>query len=172
MKQAQQLEVLATSGVRELQRMVTGLHPPHLDDLGLLAAIRWYANEVSQRYNIPINIYYQGEKPRLTTEMRATIFRIVQEAITNTIRHANASQISISLTYAVDHIKLQISDDGQGFDVDKILAEQSDGSPAWGLLGIFERTSLVNGTCSILSTPGQGTTVELTVPIIRKVKNA
>jgi signal transduction histidine kinase len=168
-EQAQQLEGLATSGVKELQRMVSGLHPPHLDDLGLLAALRWYAGEISQRYNLPVHLYNQGDKPKLTSGMRVTIFRIAQEAITNVIRHANASQIAISLDYQVDKIILRITDDGQGFDVDQVLSQQASESPAWGLLGIQERAALVNGSCSILSHPGQGTTVALTVPINREV---
>ena len=167
-EQAQQLEVLATSGVKELQRMVSGLHPPHLDDLGLLAALRWYAGEISQRYNLPVHLYNQGDKPKLTSGMRVTIFRIAQEAITNVIRHANASQIAISLDYQVDKIILRITDDGQGFDVDQVLSQQASESPAWGLLGIQERAALVNGSCAIISHPGQGTTVALTVPIIRE----
>jgi signal transduction histidine kinase len=164
-KLAQHLEILATSGVKELQRLVSGLHPPHLDDLGLRAALRWYAGEINQRYNLPVNLHSQGEKPKLTPEMRATIFRIAQEAITNIIRHANASQITISLDYHPDQIDLRISDDGQGFDVDQVLSQQSGNPPAWGLLGILERASLISGTCSILSQPGQGTTVMLTMPI-------
>jgi signal transduction histidine kinase len=167
-EQAQQLEILATSGVKELQRLVSGLHPPHLDDLGLLAALRWYAGEISQHYNLPVNLYNQGEKPKLSSGMRVAIFRIAQEAITNIIRHASASQVTISLDYQLDQIVLRITDDGQGFEVDQILSQRTNGTPAWGLMGILERAALVNGSCSILSHPGQGTTVELIVPIIRE----
>ncbi len=168
---ASHLEILATSGVKELQRLVSGLHPPHLDDLGLRAALRWYAGEINQRYNLPVNLHSQGEKPNLTPEMRVTIFRIAQEAITNSIRHANANQITISLDYHPDEIMLRISDDGQGFDVDRVLAQQSGSAPAWGLLGILERASLLTGTCSILSQPDQGTTVLLTVPNKREANH-
>jgi signal transduction histidine kinase len=168
-EQARQLENLATGGIAELQRLVTGLHPPHLDDLGLLAAVRWYAGEISQRYQIPVILQGQGEKPKLTSEMRIAIFRIAQEAITNTIRHANADQITIRLDYQPEQIFLQIIDDGKGFDVDYILNQKMNGKPAWGLLGILERAALINGSCSILSLPGKGTTIELAVPITRNM---
>mgnify|MGYP001034766196 FL=1 len=171
-EQAQQLEGLATSGVKELQRLVTGLHPPHLDDLGLLAAIRWYAGDMTNRYNLPIHIYNKGDKPKLTPEMRVAIFRIGQEAITNIVRHANATLVSIALDYQPDKIVLRITDDGQGFNVDQVLSGERDGTPAWGLLGILERAALINGSCSIVSHPGQGTMVELSVPISREVENA
>jgi len=166
-EQARQLETLASDGVTELQRLVTGLHPPHLDDLGLLAALRWYAGEVSQRYHLPVAIYNQGEKPKLTAEMRTALFRITQEAITNTVRHANASQITIQLDYQPEQIYLQINDDGQGFDVDHVLAQKLNGQPAWGLLGIFERATLINGSCQIASSPNQGTSITLSVPLTR-----
>jgi len=170
-EQAQQLEILATNGIKELQRLVSGLHPPHLDDLGLLAALRWYAGDVSARYNIPVHVYNQGVKPKLTPEIRASIFRIAQEAITNVIRHANASQISISVDYSPGQVKLSISDDGQGFNVEEILSQTTEDNPAWGLLGMYERTGLINGTCTILSELGEGTTVELTVPVKQEVLN-
>ena len=166
-EQARQLETLASNGVEELQRLVTGLHPPHLDDLGLLAAIRWYAGEVSQHYHLPVVIYSQGEKPKLTSEMRVALFRITQEAITNTIRHANANQITIQLDYQPEQIYLQINDDGQGFDVDHVLAQKLNGQPAWGLLGILERAALINGTCQIASSPNKGTSITLIVPLNR-----
>ena len=172
LEQASQLENLASAGLGELQRLVMGLHPPHLDDLGLLAAIRWYAGEVSQRYHLPVQINARGEKPLLTSEMRVTIFRITQEAITNAIRHANAGQITISLVYRPEEIYLQIKDDGQGFDVDGVLAQTMDAKPAWGLLGMLERAALINGTCKITSSSGAGTSIELNVPIQREAKHA
>src|SRR4030065_530347 len=80
-EQANQLEKPASDGVEELQRMVSGLHPPQLDDLGLLAALRWYANDISSRFGISINIVNHGNKPLLSSDCRAVVFRIAQEAI-------------------------------------------------------------------------------------------
>ncbi len=171
-EQSNQLEKLAMDGVEELQRMVSGLHPPQLDDLGLLAALRWYANDISSRFGITINIVNHGGKPTLTSDIRAVVFRIAQEAITNVVRHANASRIDIQLDYTENNIYLRVEDDGQGFNTDVVLSKKPGKSSAWGLLGMVERASLVDGTCNIFSSPGKGTLIEVNVPIIGVTENA
>jgi len=169
-EQANQLEKLAMDGVEELQRMVSGLHPPQLDDLGLLAALRWYANDISERFGITINVVNHGIKPKVTSDVRAVIFRIAQEAITNVVRHANASNIDIQLDYSDNNIYLRVEDNGQGFNTDVVMKKKPGKPTAWGLLGIVERASLVGGTCSILSHPGKGTLIEVNVPISGEIK--
>jgi signal transduction histidine kinase len=171
-EQANQLEKLASDGVEELQRMVSGLHPPQLDDLGLLAALRWYANDISTRFGIKINIVTHGAKPQVSSDVRAVVFRIAQEAITNVVRHANATTLDIQLDYTEDLIYLRVEDNGQGFNTDLVLKKKPGRPTAWGLLGMVERASLVHGTCNIFSHPGKGTLIEVTVPIIGEVKNA
>jgi signal transduction histidine kinase len=170
-QQANQLEKLATDGVEELQRMVSGLHPPQLDDLGLLAALRWYANDISSRFGISINIINHGNKPLLSSDVRAVVFRIAQEAITNVVRHAHATKIDIQLDYSVDNIYLRVEDDGQGFNTEVVLKKKPGKPTAWGLLGMVERASLVGGTCNIFSNPGRGTLIEVNVPIIGEIKD-
>jgi signal transduction histidine kinase len=170
-EQANQLEKVATDGVIELQRMVTGLHPPQLDDLGLLAALRWYANDVSSHSGITINIVNHGTKPIISSDVRAVVFRIAQEAITNVVRHANASKIDVQLDYLEDNIYLRVEDNGQGFNTDVVLKKKPGKPTAWGLLGMVERASLVGGTCNIFSHPGKGTLIEVNVPIIGETKN-
>lgn len=169
--QAQQLEGLALTGVKELQRLVTGLHPPQLDDLGLLAALRWYAGDVSQRFGIPIEVHGEGPKPELTSDHRIAIFRIAQESITNIVRHAKASHAEIKVVYSPGEITLRVEDDGQGFDADRILQNGADQASCWGLLGMQERAYLVGGTCTILSMPGKGTIVEVRVPLMSEGDN-
>jgi signal transduction histidine kinase len=171
-EQANQLEKLAMDGVEELQRMVSGLHPPQLDDLGLLAALRWYTNDISNRSGITINLINHGGKPKLSSDVRAVVFRIAQEAITNIVRHANASRIDIQLDYTEDHIYLRVEDNGQGFNTEVVLKKKPGQPTAWGLLGMVERASLVGGTCNIFSYPGKGTLIEVNVPIIGETQNA
>ena len=142
------------------------LHPPQLDDLGLLAALRWYANDISNRSGITINIVNHGGKPQLSSDVRAVVFRIAQEAITNVVRHANASVIDIQLDYSLDNIYLRVEDNGQGFNTEVVLKKKPGKPTAWGLLGMVERASLVGGTCNIFSHPGKGTLIEVNVPII------
>ena len=165
-EQANQLERLAMVGVEELQRMVSGLHPPQLDDLGLLAALRWYASDINTRSGIAVNVVNHGPKPQLSSDVRSVVFRIAQEAITNVVRHANASVIDIQLDYSLDNIYLRVEDNGQGFNTDLVLKKKPGKPTAWGLLGMVERAALVGGTCNIFSHPGKGTLIEVNVPII------
>jgi signal transduction histidine kinase len=171
-EQASELEKLATDGVEELQRLVSGLHPPQLDDLGLLAALRWYINDITSRTNVSINLTSHGKKPILSSDIRAVVFRIAQEAITNVIRHARASKIDIQLDYTDDNIYLRVEDNGAGFDTDEAMKKKSGKPTAWGLMGMTERASLVGGTCNIFSNPGKGTLIEVNVPIIGERENA
>jgi signal transduction histidine kinase len=171
-EQANQLEKLAMAGVEELQHMVSGLHPPQLDDLGVLAALRWYTNDISNRTGMTINIVNHGGKPKLTSDIRAVVFRIAQEAINNVVRHANASRIDIQLDYTPDNIYLRLEDNGQGFNSDVVLNKKPGKPTAWGLLGMVERASLVGGSCNIYSHPGKGTLIEVNVPIIGEKQNA
>lgn len=162
-QQANQLEDLAGAGLDELQRLVAGLHPPQLDDLGLLAALRWFAAETNKHFNLPVSIHSQGfSANQLAPEINALLYRIVQEAITNAIRHAQATQISVRLESKEQRINLAIEDNGKGFEVERQL--NNNEKPSWGLLGIIERASLANGECEIKSIPGRGTIVEVSVP--------
>jgi signal transduction histidine kinase len=171
-EQAHELEMLARNGVDELQRMVSGLHPPQLDDFGLLAAVRWYANDMHNRYGIAINISSQGGKPKLSPDLRAVVFRIAQEAINNVVRHANATKIDIQIDYSDNDIYLRVEDNGKGFNTDMVLKKHNGKQTAWGLLGITERAALVGGLCNILSSPGKGTLIEVYVPLTGVMNNA
>jgi signal transduction histidine kinase len=119
-----------------------------------------------------INIVNHGGKPKLTSDIRAVVFRIAQEAINNVVRHANASRIDIQLDYTPDNIYLRLEDNGQGFNSDVVLNKKPGKPTAWGLLGMVERASLVGGSCNIYSHPGKGTLIEVNVPIIGEKQNA
>ena len=161
--QATHLETLATDGLNELQHLVTDLHPPQLDDLGLLAALRWYAGEIKSRYGLPVNIISNEHERNIPPNLRVVLFRIAQEAITNVVRHASANQVELSLSITKTRANLVVEDDGMGFDVKTMLAW--GGRPCWGLLGMMERATLVGGTCQIDSRPGKGTRVDVSVEI-------
>src|SRR5512143_962094 len=94
-----QLEGLVARSLDELQRMIADLRPSHLDDLGLPAALRWYAGEVQNRVSLQVNVEVIGEQAQLPSEMKTALFRIVQEAINNTIKHARAKTIDIRLIF-------------------------------------------------------------------------
>jgi signal transduction histidine kinase len=167
-EQAAHLEFLATEGIDALGRMVTDLHPPQLDDLGLLAALRWYAGEIKSRYGLPVMITSHANGQEIPPNLRVVLFRIAQEAITNVVRHANANQVKLDLSIMKTRVELVVEDDGLGFDVQTTLRAGNE-RPCWGLLGMMERAALVGGTCKIDSQPGEGTRVEVGVELPEEI---
>ena len=161
-QQAEKLEKVAVAGISELQRMVGGLHPPQLDDLGLRAALRWYAGEIRNLYGLPVSVSGTGPGPDLSSEERIVFFRIAQEAITNIVRHARASQATMLFNNTETSVYLSIEDNGQGFNVEETLRKGGERAH-WGLLGMIERAALINGNCTITSQPGKGTCIEVTL---------
>jgi signal transduction histidine kinase len=159
MQQARRLQELASNGLTDLQHMVSGLHPPHLDELGLLPALRWYAQEVNKYYHLPVTITGSLPEEDISDETRLTVFRIAQEAVTNAIRHAQANKVSIDLEARASEITLRVEDDGQGFNVDAVMG--GDELNFLGLLGMIERAALIGGDCQIQSRRGKGTIVEV-----------
>jgi signal transduction histidine kinase len=155
-----ELEALVDRSLNELQRLIADLRPSHLDDLGLPAALRWYAGEVQGRTALKISVEVTGDPRPLPAPISTALFRIAQEALTNVIRHAQAASAQIRIRFGKDDLSLQVSDDGRGFDRRPLGGDR----PAWGLLGIEERATLLGGTAIIRSWPGEGTQVEVTVP--------
>jgi signal transduction histidine kinase len=160
-QQAGQLEKVAGNGLEELQHLVTGLYPPQLDELGLLAALRWYAAEIMNR------ITHLGTTIELREEERVVLYRIAQESITNIVRHAETNRAEIRLNFSETEVYLAVEDKGIGFDVENTINKRGTERPCWGLIGMLERAALIGGTCVINSTPEKGTIIEVTVPIIR-----
>jgi len=162
--QARQLEGLAGAGLAGLQRLIAGLHPPQLDDLGLLAALRWYSGEIKERYGLEVQLCSQGDLNDIPPVVRTVLYRIAQEALTNTVRHARASQVAILLEGAPDRLRLEVRDNGRGFDPQETLAANRS-QPSWGLLGMIERAALVGGECHVQSEPGKGTCIDVILPL-------
>jgi signal transduction histidine kinase len=163
-QQSHQLQELATNGLVELQRLVTGLHPPQLDELGLLAALRWYAQEMNKHFAVPITVTGSVNDPEIPPAIRLAVYRITQEAITNTIRHAQAKQVLVIVESENGTLHLNVEDDGRGFSVEDVL--EGDPTNCLGLLGMIERANLVGGECKIISTPGEGTNVEVQFQLV------
>lgn len=166
-QQARQLQELSSQSLVELQRLVSGLHPPQLDDLGLLAALRWFASETLSRFNLPVEVYCTGNCKEIPLDTRVVLFRIAQEAITNIVRHANASKAILHLSIFPDRYTLEVEDDGAGFDVETCMKKGPE-EPCLGLMGMMERAAILGGSCEITSHPGQGTQVQVEVPSARK----
>jgi signal transduction histidine kinase len=157
------LETLAADSLSELQRLITDLRPSHLDDLGLPAALRWYTGKVAERTGLKIRVDTFGEEKPISDATKIAIFRIVQEALNNIIKHSGASSVFVQLSYDAGKVHISVRDDGTGFNPDMINLRQAS-RPSLGLAGMRERASLQGGTVSIQSGPGQGTLVEANIP--------
>jgi signal transduction histidine kinase len=159
----QKLEGLAADSLKELQRLMTDLRPSHLDDLGLSAALRWYASRTSELSTISVRVDIHGEEHNLDDALKITIFRIIQEALNNIIKHAEATNVNIHLVFGEKNVRINVWDNGTGFDLDEVK-QRRNVRPSLGLAGMEERAALLNGTVSVQSRPGYGTEVEAVIP--------
>jgi signal transduction histidine kinase len=150
--------------IAEVHRLAWGMRPSILDDYGLDSALARHIEEVSK--NVPLQIDYQFTSPeelsRLPSRIEVPLFRIAQEAITNMLRHANASHASVVILRQLREITLLIEDDGQGFD---LAMARSKGDKCLGLMGMKERVNLLGGSFVIESAPGEGTTIRVKIPL-------
>jgi signal transduction histidine kinase len=162
---------LARGILDDLRSVVYGLRPAMLDDLGLASAIRWYARSNLEPAGARLRFEGFDEALRLEPRLEITLFRIGQEAINNILRHAEASQVCLSLaphggpTAPGGRVWLRIEDNGRGFDAARV-ARQALRLQRFGLLGMRERAELVGGEARVESSPGQGTKVEVWVPAV------
>jgi two-component system sensor histidine kinase UhpB len=167
-KRISDTRVLAHQTLRAINSLSIDLRPSALDDLGLLPALRWYLKEYQQKCSIEVDFHAVGLKDRLPPEMEIALYRIVQECLTNTARHAGAHKVSIDLREELDAVTGIIEDDGEGFDLAALLKmpRQERGiGRGLGLTGMQERAALLNGKLEIHSIPGHGTTVEVFMPL-------
>ena len=145
-----------------IRDVMANLRPPVLDDYGLVAALRWYGDQFAKRGGVPVTIDGEEPVPRLSAQVETALFRIAQEALMNVAKHAQASQVKITLDMSNNGLQLTISDDGIGF-IPENLAE-TDEYQGWGLLTINERSEAVGGSLQVISNPLKGTQVIVEVP--------
>jgi two-component system sensor histidine kinase DegS len=132
-----------------------------LDDLGLLAALRWYAGEVKERSNLPVSITVEGTPQPISPTVKTALFRVAQEALINVIKHADANHVYIKLFFEDQKVGIWVEDDGCGFDVGKIRGGERQ---SWGLMGMEERANLLGGEFRLDSEEGVGTKILVTLP--------
>ncbi|MEW5719026.1 MAG: HAMP domain-containing protein [Chloroflexota bacterium] len=159
-----QLLELTQMARAEVNYVILNLRPLLLDQLGLIPALRSYAEERFAESGLSWNIRIIGESRRLAPQVEAALFRAAQEAINNVVRHARARRTDFVFEYFDDHMRVQISDDGQGFEPTRIEFSR-DGAAGLGLLSMEERMRAVGGEFELRSAPGAGTTVTLTARV-------
>jgi len=160
------VQALAVQVHSEVSRLIADLRPSLLDTLGLVPAIRQYAEATLRPLDINVSVEAKGVDRSLPPEVETELFRVTQGAIGNIAQHSKAKNATITLEYQDDELLLRISDDGEGFDVSKITDIEESGRGR-GVFSMRERVGLLGGTGIIESQPGQGTTLLARVPISR-----
>ncbi len=158
-EQAQQILNDVSNGIRSV---MDDLRPAILDDYGFVSALHWYTDKFRERTGIEIVLEGNGLTPRLSKDKEITLFRITQEALTNITRHAKASKINITVSPSDSDVTFKIKDNGVGFDLKEVQSHQKD--RGWGLINIQERVSRMGGSLDIITQPGQGTQLAITMP--------
>jgi signal transduction histidine kinase len=152
----EKIKVLAEECAKETRNIALLLRPSMLDDLGLVAALEWQGREVSRRSGLIVDVAVDDFADNLSDEQKTCIYRVVQEALHNSAKHANARHVRVSVREVPNHVILSIEDDGIGFDPSR--------RRGMGILGMHERTTRLEGEFAIDSSPGQGTRLRVDLP--------
>lgn len=148
---------LLRDALAEARRLISGLRPPILDEAGIIAALEYLVGE--QTDDCRVELKHSTRSPRLPPLMESALFRICQEALTNIRKHSKATHAQVELVEEADRVRLEISDNGVGFNPAEVTAR------TFGLQGIHERARLLGGRASIDSAPGAGTRVDVQLPV-------
>lgn len=170
---SKELQKIVMQASTDLKRLAWELRPSAIDKVGLTLAIQNYVDNFMKNYKINVNCICElTEHEGLDGDVSIVVYRIIQETLTNIVKHAKADQVEIILTKAPERLMVIIEDNGRGFDPDKVLdfEKKTAGKiTSLGLYGMMERAELIGGNLLIESEPGQGTTVYLTVPLVEGV---
>ncbi len=156
--------------LEEINRLIYELRPAVLDDLGLVPAIRWLAETNLEEAGVLVNFKTAGRMKRLGIKLETVLFRVIQEVVQNIAKHAHAKNVNINLNIKKTAIKVQVTDDGRGFDVKEAMITK-DRPRGLGLLGMKERVELVGGRLDIRSGSGGGTEINIEIPLNQEVSN-
>jgi signal transduction histidine kinase len=154
---------LSEATLRTVRDLSLGLRPSMLDDLGLAPALEWQARDFSRRFGVPVDVQLEGELNGLPERHRTCVYRVVQEALTNCARHAQASSIRIVAHGGADRVSVTVQDDGVG------MAGAKTGARGLGLVGIQERVRELGGSVTLFSQPDKGTVLTADIPILNEI---
>ena len=150
--------------LQQVRDLSLNLRPSILDDLGLIPALEWQLNKLAARAGFHGRLNTAGFQGRLPAELETTCFRVVQEALTNVVRHAQARRVTVTVGQRNQSLVFTVRDDGVGFDVEAAATRARDGD-SMGLLGMQERVLLCGGELSVRSAPGRGTEIWFSIPL-------
>jgi two-component system CheB/CheR fusion protein len=162
---ATQVQRLAMQISAEVRTLALQLRPPALEHLGLVATLQNAVEEWSARALIPVDVHATGlDGARLPAQIEITLYRLVQECLTNILKHAQATDVSLIIERRADAVRLIVEDNGVGFDV-AAAQQNAHAARRLGLIGMQERVAQLDGTMSIESEPGRGTTIIVRIPL-------
>ena len=150
---------LAEDALRAVRNLALLLRPSMLDDLGLEPALRWQAKEFSRRSGVPVSVNIEGKMNTLPEAIRICLYRAIQEALTNCIKHAEASRVAVTVKQQEDLVSASVQDNGKGFDANHLRTQ------GLGLVGMEERVRALQGQLTVSSRPAKGTLVSLALPV-------
>lgn len=158
-----EVRTMITGAIASVRQFSRDLRPLALEDLGLRAAMQYLVNQLAQTEGIDVDFEVEGEIEGLSTDMEVAIYRVLQEALNNVKKHAQATQVNVLAIFTNERITLTVQDDGQGFEVPEAMTDFAS-SGSFGIMGLQERAQLFGGNVIIESQPGAGTTVHLFMP--------
>jgi signal transduction histidine kinase len=164
-----ELEILAEKTIENLRRLTRALRPIYLEDLGLVTALEMLTRETSQNNQLVVDFQKIGEERRLSREEELSLYRIAQEALSNVVKHSNATHTDLKITFDDSEIKMEVSDNGNGFMMPKSPTELAP-SGHFGLLGIHERADLIGARLELESALGRGTRLKLALSLVEGVR--
>lgn len=159
-----ELKSQVRSGLEEIRKIIFNLRPMALDDLGLVPTLRKFVQDFEEKTKIRAVFETSGRELRMPSAMEAAVYRLVQEAFSNALKHASPTYVSLEMTFFLKRILIVIQDNGVGFDVEQTMA-RSKTSSHYGLIGMHERVELLNGKIDIESARGQGTKITISIPV-------
>ncbi len=156
-RHVESIKKLAEASVQVIRNMTLLLRPSMLDDFGLVPALEWHAREISKRTGVRVHVSAEESAGELPDELKTCIYRVVQEALHNCMRHAQARNVSVVVGHQLNRILLSVEDDGHGFDARRVRG--------LGLVGMEERVKHLGGAFEVRSKPGSGTRVSVELPL-------
>lgn len=165
------LKAIVKDCLQDVRRIIYDLRPMSLDDLGLVPTLQRYINSYADQYEIPVTFRTRGNNDDLRPVISLTVFRIMQEALTNIKKYAKAKNVNINLEFLESEIMFSISDDGVGFDLNEVKKKHFNVEGGFGLFSMRERVELLEGSLEIVSQPGKGTRLTAKIPLITEGGN-
>lgn len=157
------LQDMVRQSLQDVRKIIFDLRPMVLDDLGLVPAVKRYIEDFQAQYSLAVELVVIGSPRRFFMAVEVALFRVIQESLSNIRKHARARQVMIKLEILNNKINVVVKDDGMGFNLNDVM--NGANKEGFGLLGMRERIQILKGEINIQSAPGQGTAVNVSVPL-------